>query len=458
MKNIIAFGDIILDKYIYCTPKKINSEYPNLVFEEKNIRFQLGGVCNVSSNLSSLNNKIFLLSLSNMNDTLINLLLEKNINIDFLIKNNNYNYIITRYISNNNQVFRIDNNNILKNMDSQTELKIIKNFNKIIANQHIDGLIISDYNKGVVSTNVCTKLISICKESNIPIFVDPKINDFYKFKDSTLLKPNRLEFEKICHSLNLENKTNKNNLKKVCEMLNLENILVTLDKDGMIIYNHYMDKIKIFKSTENIKLINVTGAGDIVLASFIHFYFKNYNIFEIVKLTKKLSEYSVSIMDNFQLNLNIVDRLCFGSKLISEENFHLINKNSKIVFTNGCFDIIHTGHIEYLKKSKDLGDILIIGLNSDESIKRIKGSNRPINKQFDRIKILESFYFVDYIIIFEDDTPYKLIKKLKPDILVKGGDYKIEDMIGKDLVEEVKIIDFVEGYSTTKFINSLSNK
>lgn len=137
----------------------------------------------------------------------------------------------------------------------------------------------------------------------------------------------------------------------------------------------------------------------------------------------------------------------------------ILNKNNgkKIVFTNGCFDILHRGHVEYLQKAKELGDLLVLGLNSDSSVKRLKGEGRPINNEKDRAIILSALECVDYIIIFNEDTPLELIKNLKPDILVKGGDYKIENVVGREYAKETVLIDFVDGYSTTKIIKNINN-
>ncbi len=133
------------------------------------------------------------------------------------------------------------------------------------------------------------------------------------------------------------------------------------------------------------------------------------------------------------------------------------NNGKKIVFTNGCFDILHRGHVEYLQKAKELGDLLVLGLNSDSSVKRLKGESRPINNEKDRAIILSALECVDYIIIFDEDTPFELIKNLKPDILVKGGDYKIENVVGREYAKETVLIDFVDGYSTTKIIKNIND-
>ena len=141
---------------------------------------------------------------------------------------------------------------------------------------------------------------------------------------------------------------------------------------------------------------------------------------------------------------------------------NLKSQNKKTVFTNGCFDILHSGHVQYLTEAKELGDILILGLNSDSSVKRLKGKDRPINNEQERAVVLSALYSISYIVIFEDDTPYKLINHIKPDILVKGGDWKPEDIVGSDIVSsyngEVKSLSFIEGKSTTDIINKLKEK
>ena len=152
--------------------------------------------------------------------------------------------------------------------------------------------------------------------------------------------------------------------------------------------------------------------------------------------------------------------MLFRSKLVSgQELLRIINQDKKkgktIVFTNGCFDILHKGHLSYLREASKLGDIFILGLNSDSSVKRLKGNDRPINNENDRAEVLSFLDFIDYITIFDEETPYELIKSINPDVLVKGGDYKAEDVVGKEFSGKVEIIPFVEGYSTTSIINKL---
>jgi D-beta-D-heptose 7-phosphate kinase / D-beta-D-heptose 1-phosphate adenosyltransferase len=454
--KILVFGDLMLDKYIICKSRKINSECPNIVFDNIEEKNKLGGAANVCNNLSSLDIEVYILSAignDTNSDLLIDLLNKNKNNTKYIIKTNKPTILKTRYLCNNTQVFRVDKEDISP-ISTDIQEQLFNNFETIIENNKINGLLISDYDKGVVVSDLLKKIISICCQNNIPVLVDPKINDFEKYKNSTILKPNRNEFNKICEYYKIENKLDIKSLKTISNILNLKYLLVTLDKDGMLLYDREKERLKNFK-IENMKnhVADVTGAGDIVLSSLAYYFLKNNDIDSAVTKANKIGAYSVTISGCFVLSKNFLKEVFNQNKLINIKDIDLINRNKKIVFTNGCFDILHSGHLEYLKKSKKLGDLLIIGLNSDNSVKRLKGEDRPINLELDRAYILSGLECVDYIIIFDEDTPYNLIKELKPNILVKGGDYKKENVVGKDLVDELVLIDFKKGYSTSNIIN-----
>lgn len=459
MKNIITFGDLILDKYIFCKPKKINSECPNIVFEEKNFKYQLGGVGNVSSNLSSLGYNVYILGLignDNISNITKNLLNKCKIDYSYLLYNDGSVSLKTRYLCNNNQVFRIDSD-YLQNINEVLEINILKNLDYLINNFQIDCMVVSDYDKGVVSNKLTKKIINICNNNKIPVFVDSKLNNFDKYCDVKLLKTNRNEFNELSKFYKIKNKIDKMNLEHICKVMNLEYLLITLDKDGMVLFDNHKKKLYLYNNNNNEdNVVDVTGAGDVVLSVLVYFYSKGENMITLLEKVNIIGTYSVKVSGCLVLNRNLLDSILNESKILSIDNIYIRDKdNKKIIFTNGCFDILHNGHLEYLEKSKKLGDILVIGLNSDNSVKRLKGYKRPINSELDRAKMLLGLRCVDYVIIFDDDTPYNLINKLKPNILVKGGDYKIEDIIGRELVDEVIIMDYKDGYSTS---NILSNK
>ena len=241
--------------------------------------------------------------------------------------------------------------------------------------------------------------------------------------------------------------------------------LITLSENGVAIFDNKLRT----HPTVAIEVFDVTGAGDTVLASLGFALSCNKSIDEAVKFANLASSVVVGKIGSATASLNEIieyeqslskntsDELIKTSEELSHIVKDLKNKNKKIVFTNGCFDILHIGHIKYLEKAKSFGDILILGLNSDDSVRRIKGEMRPINNQTDRAYILASLGMVDYVVTFDQDTPINLIKLIEPDILVKGNDYKSKKVVGKDIAKELKLVQFIEGKSTTNTIERIQN-
>ena len=246
-------------------------------------------------------------------------------------------------------------------------------------------------------------------------------------------------------------------MKRVIQKMNKK---IKSEKGITIIGDNHIKTIP----TQAMEVFDVSGAGDTVVACISVFLDLGLDIDNAVYFANMAAGVVVGKLGTAPITLSELTYAINGthsSKVISINNITDIIKreksfNKKIVFTNGCFDILHKGHVTYLKKAKSLGDILILGLNSDDSVKRLKGESRPVNKESDRASVLEALECIDYIVIFTEDTPLNLIKTVMPDILVKGGDYKVEEVVGREYAKEVKIIDFVTGYSTTSTINKLN--
>lgn len=279
-----------------------------------------------------------------------------------------------------------------------------------------DLTILSDYNKGALKN--CSEIIN-----SIPgkVFVDPK-RDFDYYEHAYCIKPNKTEFEKYYGQVTEEN------LKWFAYKNHHELVIVTLGRDGVIYcYEDQVYKIPAISDA----VADVTGAGDCFMAAMVYAFSRGYGVHDAIRLGNIGAGVSVSHKGTYTLRID---------DLIKTK-----------VFTNGCFDILHRGHIELLEKSKAMGDYLIVGINSDASVKRLKGDSRPVNTQEDRKKALESLKFVDEVIIFNEETPYELIKRIKPDIITKGGDYVASTVVGNDLAI-VKIIPYIDGYSTSKIL------
>jgi D-beta-D-heptose 7-phosphate kinase/D-beta-D-heptose 1-phosphate adenosyltransferase len=318
----------------------------------------------------------------------------------------------TRFVCDNHILFRVDN-------DQQASVW----FDGAIMDQDAEYVIISDYNKGVVRDPL--KIIENLKAFNKTVIVDPK-KSLDNYVGADIIKLNEKEYASYVGQIDYTEAAKK----YVTHAL----VITRASKSVLIVTHDSITEIP----TEDHQVSDVTGAGDVFIAVMTFFLAKGDSLENAVRKATKLASISVTKFGTYTLTKTDIE-----------------SADVKIIFTNGCFDIIHRGHIEYLKKSRELGDKLIVGLNSDDSIRRLKGLARPLTKQEDRKAILESLSFVDEVIIFEEDTPYDLIKKIKPDIITKGGDYEIEHVVGSDLAEVV-IIPYVDGYSTTEIAENMN--
>jgi D-beta-D-heptose 7-phosphate kinase/D-beta-D-heptose 1-phosphate adenosyltransferase len=454
--NIIVIGDIILDHNIYCNIIKIANEKPIPVFKYNKEEYKLGGCGNVINNLDSLGcNKLFTLyaiGTDSSSKIILNLLNNINNLEQFIFQDAT---LVTntkkRYFSRSDLLFRIDNENKSSYNNNNIYIYILEQFKIIIEKNNIDCVIFSDYSNGVLNEELCQEIIRLCNKKNINTVIDPKDN-FLKYKDCTIIKPNKLEASNFLGNITSIDYAHKELMKQ----LKCKYSLITLSENGLSLY----DGNKIINSNyESNEVNDVTGAGDIVTAVFA-FYINSINIDTICKYANYLATHSVKYLGVYKITQNdIINARNYYSntKQIYFKELQMLPKNKKIVFTNGCFDLLHTGHIHTLKFAKNQGDILIVGLNSDKSIKRLKGESRPIHNQNTRLQVLSSIYAIDYVILFDEDTPLNIIRELKPNILVKGGDYNIDNIIGKEYVDNIIIAPFQNGISTTITINNISN-
>jgi D-beta-D-heptose 7-phosphate kinase/D-beta-D-heptose 1-phosphate adenosyltransferase len=322
---------------------------------------------------------------------------------------------------------------------------------------------LSDYGKGVLTNELTKSLISIANESNKKVLVDPKGLDYSKYTGAFLLTPNKKEASEATQ-VNIKDEVSLAKaiaqLKAECD---LDVSLITLSEQGVAIFD---DKLRTHPTVAR-EVFDVTGAGDTVLASLGFALTCDYGIDDAVKFSNLAAGVVVGKIGSATATLNeIIEYESSLNKSTSDEHIKTLGeiatlseelkaRGKKIIFTNGCFDILHAGHVRYLETAKSYGDILILGLNSDRSVTALKGENRPINIQLDRAYILAALEAVDYVVVFDEDTPYDLIKAIKPHVLVKGGDYEGKDVVGQDIADELKLVQFVDGKSTTRTIEKI---
>jgi len=366
----------------------------------------------------------------------------------------------TRIIAEQQQVVRYDQENSTE-ITETSQKTLLSNFRKRITDY--DCLLLSDYGKGVLTDELTQQLIKIAKQHSVKILVDPKGLDYSKYKGAYLLTPNKKEASEATGINITDDASLACAIKQLKEEYELDVSLITLSEQGVAIYDGELRN----HPTQTREVFDVTGAGDTVLASLGFALSFELDIDEAVKFANLAAGVVVGKIGSATATLNeIIEYESNLNKSTSDAHIKTLNeitalseelktRGKKIVFTNGCFDLLHAGHIRYLEASKNFGDVLILGLNSDRSVAALKGVGRPINAQIDRAYILAALEAVDYVVIFDDDTPYDLINAIKPHTLVKGGDYEGQDVVGQDIAQELKLIQFVDGKSTTKTIEKI---
>tara|TARA_A100001011_G_scaffold63450_1_gene63746 strand:+ start:457 stop:1803 length:1347 start_codon:yes stop_codon:yes gene_type:complete len=445
-KKITVIGDVMIDWYLHGESSRISPEAPVPVVKFKESKFQLGGAANVANNLKHLEIEPFLIGAIG-NDHFGSLLKEQlkaeKIKFNLLSEKSFQTICKQRLMSSNQQLARIDYE---QHFHGSKLTKIFNTFIKNIAKT--DLIIVSDYGKGTIFN--ARKLIQSAKKLKKKILIDPKGKDFTKYKGANLITPNKSEFENIMGKVGSKRDL-ANKAKKMLEHLNLESLIVTLGSEGMYVLKKSNKKIiGDFINAYPQEVFDVSGAGDTTISALGAALSEGNDIFSAAEFANLAASISVSKLGTSTVSIEEVTSLETSKG----------NKEQVIVFTNGCFDIIHSGHLDLLKEARSYGDKLIVGLNSDKSISKLKGPERPIIGQSERKKILLALKYVDEVIIFNEENPLKLIKKLKPSILVKGADYTKEQVIGGEFVEsyggQIKLVKLAKGKSTSNIINKIS--
>ncbi|QEN05686.1 D-glycero-beta-D-manno-heptose 1-phosphate adenylyltransferase [Thiospirochaeta perfilievii] len=452
--NYLIIGDVMIDKYILGEVKRISPEAPVPVLKVKNKKHNPGGAGNVAVNISGLNSDVTIVGFTGRDESLDLLSLDlegyKNIELRPTIWSRNT-ITKTRLISGQQQIVRIDEEESFSPTSLELD-NLLSDINNIDLS-NFNGIVLSDYAKGVCSDSVCQNVIKRAANLNIPTIVDPKGSNWEKYKGATVLTPNLKEVGDV---YGMEIPNNDSEVERVgLELLNrfnLTNIIITRSEKGMTLINR--------NTTEHFPtmakdVFDVSGAGDTVVAGVIRFLTAGLDIKDAINIANFAAGIVVGHVGTWPIKMEELLEKSSDSKTLNSTIIDLKKNHKKIVFTNGCFDLLHPGHVDYMQKAKELGDYLIIGLNSDESVRRLKGKDRPVNSEQVRKTMLEALGCVDAVEIFNEDTPYQLIKRISPDILVKGGDYNIEDIVGREFAKETKTIEFLEGFSTTSLIDRI---
>ncbi|MFR9523556.1 MAG: bifunctional D-glycero-beta-D-manno-heptose-7-phosphate kinase/D-glycero-beta-D-manno-heptose 1-phosphate adenylyltransferase HldE [Rikenellaceae bacterium] len=464
--RVVVVGDLMLDTYHIGNVKRISPEAPVPVVRVTRSYSVLGGAANVARNLIGLGAIPSVVGVvgDDVNGGVVRDMFAE-LNVDCALSLSSSPTITkTRIIGNDQQVVRIDFEHDQCRLGATTEAELIK---AIVSRIPLcDIVVISDYNKGVCTETLCQEVIEAARAANKPTVIDPKGTHWTKYCNATIVTPNLKELSDVVGGeLGNDDEQIRQAAGAILDCYNIDSLLVTRSEKGM----SYVSPVQnIVIPTEAREVFDVSGAGDTVVATLAAAMAAGFSINEAIYLSNKAAGVVVAKMGTspilFQeLKEELMIQGGSNDKVLSRERLSdlmnlLREQKSRVVFTNGCFDILHRGHVAYLEKAKSLGDILILGLNSDSSVRRLKGDGRPINDQESRAAVMAALKSVDYVVIFDEDTPLELIKLIRPDHLVKGGDYKIEDIVGREYAVQTSTIAFVDGFSTTKTLEKIADK
>jgi len=464
--RILVIGDVILDHYVKGEVDRISREAPIPVLEVRGEEFKLGGAANVGANLVSMGTQAHLIGVIADDDAgrQFKQIVRSTRGLDFtpVYTTDRPTIIKTRVVAQHQQMLRFD-----REITDPMPPKVYKELAKVLKAKlaECDFLIISDYAKGALSDDLTREAIKLARARKIPILVDPRGRDYSKYAGATAVTPNRLEAELATGISCATDETIEQACRKLRDDFKLEVGMVTLGPMGVAFIPKGGKYQRIPAQARQV--FDVTGAGDTFIATFAAFHGQGVDLAGSARLANmaagiKVGKFGAAAIQRDELRRAIVaahEAFDYQSKIVSSKDLKSIvgsikQSGRRVVFTNGCFDILHAGHVTYLNWCKAQGDVLVLGLNSDASVRRQnKGPDRPVNEESDRARVLAALADIDFVCVFNESTPERLIRAVRPDVLVKGADWEGKDVAGGAFVKciggEVKFAPFLPGRSTT---------
>lgn len=460
--RVLVVGDVMLDRYWHGISHRISPEAPVPVVNVNQTEDRPGGAANVALNMSALGCRVSLVGVVGDDEAgqiLRDSLAAAKVHADLQVSATKPTVTKLRVISHHQQLLRMDFEDPYGPEDSSD---FIAKVTRLLP--EADILVLSDYAKG--SLHDCQGLIRLAREHGIPVVVDPKGADFSRYKNADVITPNFVEFEGIVGECETEEAVVCRGQALIRE-LNLQALLVTRGEHGLSLLRP--EQAELHLPARAREVFDVTGAGDTVIATLAAALAAGEPLPEATALANMaagivVGKLGTAIVSAAELRHAIIADQGAQRGLVTEEQLLLAIEDARaaeerIVFTNGCFDIIHAGHVAYLEEARKQGDRLIVAVNSDASIRRLKGPGRPINTLDRRMAVLAGLEAVDWVVSFEEDTPERLLRRVKPDVLVKGGDYTEDQVVGAALVKAhggtVRVLGFIENCSTTSIVNKI---
>ncbi len=461
--RVVVVGDVMLDQYLFGATDRISPEAPVPVVHVHETDDRPGGAANVAVNLASLGTATNLIGVVGRDapaETLTRILEERGIACDFEHLDDRPTITKMRVQSRGQQLIRLDQEKAAALPGDRLAW---------LLSSALDGagaVILSDYGKGAL-TDVAS-MIEACRKAGVASLVDPKGKDFSKYRGATLITPNQSEFEAVAGVCDSDEELVERGRAMIAE-LSLDALLVTRSEKGMMLLE--ADAEPLFLSTQAREVYDVTGAGDTVIATLAAALASGTSLPDAAALANLAAglvvrKIGVATVTPSEMRVALHQRGQGGRGLVEREELVALldetrERGERIVMTNGCFDILHAGHVSYLEEAKSLGDRLVVAVNDDASVTRLKGESRPINALEDRMLVLAGLAAVDWVVPFSEDTPAELIAAALPDVLVKGGDYEPDEIAGGAAVlengGEVRVLAFRDGHSTTRIVERLKD-
>lgn len=467
--RVLVLGDLMLDEYLWGRAERISPEAPVQVVEVVREDLRLGGAGNVVHNLVALGARVSICSVIGADPNgavLRQALQEQGVELAGLFEEaERKTSKKTRVIAANQQIVRIDRES--RSEVSEHSQKAMLAYLEANASG-FNVIVVSDYLKGVLTPEVLAAVCRTGREHGIPVVVDPKGSDYAKYRGATLLTPNRREAEIASGVAIVDQQSLETAAARLLGSLELDALLITRSEAGMSLFRSELPAVHI--PTVAREVYDVTGAGDTVIsvlslglacglqlpeAAWVANVAAGIAVGKLgtsVVLPQEIVAevgHSQKDADAKIKNLDVLAHLVAGERA----------RGKRVVFTNGCFDLLHVGHVKYLQKARQFGDLLVVGLNSDASVRRLKGERRPLIEESERAHILAALDCIDYVVLFDEDTPVRVIEAVQPDVLVKGGDYSLDQVVGREIVEarggRVELVQFVDGRSTSRIIEKI---
>jgi len=470
-QTVLCVGDIMLDDFVYGDVSRISPEAPTPVIAVSRQEEVVGGAGNVARNIASLGANCLFVAVVGEDDGARRLMsrlgAEPNIEPYLVINASRPTTRKVRFVSEHysTHLLRADWE-LVKPLDASTEQAVINHV--VAALPRADAVVLSDYGKGVLTPRVVREIIQATKELGKPVIVDPKGVDYSVYRGATVITPNRKELADATRRKAVSGAEIAAAGAELCRQVESEAVLVTRSEDGMTLVATGAEPIHL--AAYPVKVRDVSGAGDTVVATLSILLAMGSDFEPAVRVANAAAAVVVgkrgtASVTAAELRSRILpastlaneQKVVFDRPALQERLSEWRRQGLRVGFTNGCFDLLHPGHIKLLVEARGACDRLVVGLNSDSSVVRLKGPARPIQHEGARAEVLAALAAVDLVVIFEEDTPLELIREVQPTVLVKGGDYRLEQVVGREIVEaaggEVFLVDTVPGYSTTRLVD-----